>query len=105
MHFRKKPVVIEAFRISDLIESATHNWSKLPEWVKTSYEAGNIVFAPTSVSFLTPHGLLITKLGDWVVHGENDTIYSVKPGVFETDYEEVEDEYPSSSSIPGIPLS
>ncbi len=38
--FRKKPVVIEAWKVSDLLRCARESWKELPETIRAVYETG-----------------------------------------------------------------
>jgi hypothetical protein len=62
MRFRKRPVVVEAFRTE--------------EWLEIN----------------TPEGVMRANPGDWVVTGTAGETYPVKPEIFATIYEPVEDD-------------
>jgi len=76
MKFRKKPVVIEAFR-----------WSHdpIPEWLGSDpYEDG----VPLKIATL--EGVMTAQPGDWIIRGVKGEIYPCKPDIFEATYEAVE---------------
>jgi hypothetical protein len=89
--FRKKPVVIEAELISDLISYATNNLDKLPNWVKENYEKGKIIFLNDHISILTDEGTMSGDFNDYLIQGVNGEIYPCKPDIFEKTYEKVYD--------------
>jgi hypothetical protein len=97
--FRKKPVVIEAELISQLINAADHDWDALPDWVIENYENGKIIFFENSfskspmsdhISILTDEGTMRGDFNDYLIQGVNGEIYPCKPDVFEKTYEKVE---------------
>lgn len=88
--FRKKPVKIEAELASNIIESASHNWSDLPKWFKDQYEAGNAIILPDKINIVTLEGTMIAQKDDWVICGVNGEIYPCKPDIFQKTYEPIE---------------
>lgn len=81
--FRKKPVVIEAFQVTNdtLFEVAA--------WCD-----GTVVGAGTpraGILINTLEGTMRADLGDWVIRGIKGEFYPCKPDVFEATYEPVED--------------
>lgn len=90
MKFKKKPVEIEAVRVSDLLKAAASNWKELPTWVRTSYEQGDIVFGSGRIFIHTSEGEVQAEIGDWVIRGVRGEIYPCKPDVFSMTYEEIQ---------------
>jgi len=90
MKFRKKPIVIEAFKVKDAIMAAEYSWKVLPPWLQSAYARGYIIFAPNSVSICTLEGWMNADYEDWIISGVKGEIYSCKPDIFELTYEEVE---------------
>lgn len=88
-HFRKKPVVIEAVRAAVVIANATNDWKAMPSWIRDAYEAGDIVFAPRSVSIRTLEGMMTANPEDWIIRGVAGEIYPCKPDIFEKTYDQV----------------
>jgi hypothetical protein len=88
--FRKKPVVIEAELISQLINAADHDWDALPDWVIENYEKGKIIFISTHVEIITDEGIMRGERDDYLIRGVNGEIYPCKPDVFNKTYEKVE---------------
>lgn len=89
MKFRKKPVVIEAVLIADVIHAARSDWKSLPAWVGKAYEAGAIVFLPDHVSISTLEGVHRAEREDWLIRGVKGELYPCKPDIFEMTYERV----------------
>jgi len=84
MKFRKKPVVIEAFM---------YGFDVFPEWFSNSdfefcYE-DKLNMPPIGVKIKTLEGVMIAKVGDWVIKGVKGEIYPCNPDIFELTYEAV----------------
>ena len=86
MQYRKKPIVIEAFRLGDewpdwwadavsASQATTHNddgrWSGGPDWAEIQ----------------TLEGTMRANRGDWIIRGIKGEIYPCKPDIFEATYE------------------
>ena len=82
--FRKKPVVIEAYRNAPQPGFA-------PEWVQSALESGIMRRDELSrkISFLitTPEGIMRVEPGDWIIRGVKGELYPCKPDIFEATYE------------------
>ncbi|MEK4360856.1 hypothetical protein NYE48_28005 [Paenibacillus sp. FSL M7-1455] len=92
--YRKKPVVIEAFRMGI---------DPRPDWFQdkvstneiTTYLApgedddGPFGFSKTCCDIKTLEGVMRADYGDWVIQGVNGEVYPCKPDIFEKTYEEV----------------
>jgi hypothetical protein len=89
--FRKKPVVIEAFKVKDAIVAAQDSWRSLPRWLVDHYEAGNVLFTDKYISISTLEGTMRAELEDWIICGVNGEIYPCKPDIFDKTYEKVEE--------------
>lgn len=100
--FRKKPVVIEAVRVT----AADYNgrdwdgcpFSDVPEWLAAALRDGRIVaVTPGHTDYAeweirTLEGTMLASPGDWIIRGVEGEIYPCKPSVFATTYEPVEGE-------------
>jgi hypothetical protein len=84
MKFRKKPVVIEAWKI----DSGDRN---MPSWVfagdKVKWRDG----AGTKLEIETLEGIMIGDKGDYLIKGVAGELYPCKPDIFEMTYERVEE--------------
>lgn len=72
--YRKKPLVIEAFQLGIDLN---------PDWVFKDWRFQDMII------FNTLEGLMIAKKGDYIIKGIAGEIYSCKPEIFESSYEEV----------------
>jgi len=81
MKYRKKPVVIEAFK-----------WQtdQVPKWWK---EAKGILIDLETGSAIIPtlEGEHEARVGDYIIQGVKGELYPCKPDIFEMTYEKVED--------------
>jgi hypothetical protein len=86
--WRKKPVVIEAFRVA-------LPWKETwPDWAQTAYSQGIIRAAPTEgdhegLAIKTLEGTMIARKGYWIIKGVKGELYPCKPDIFEVTYEQV----------------
>lgn len=87
--FRKKPVVIEAVPITDLLLWAKSDWQSIPEWVLDKYNTGDVLFLPGAIEIKTLEGTMTGSIGDWLIKGVQGEIYPCKPEIFDMTYERV----------------
>ena len=82
--YRKRPVVIEAFKLGT---------DKYPQWFfDLGLHAGIVrerVCGPVEIETL--ERTYIANVGDYIVRGVSDELYPCKPDIFERTYEEVDD--------------
>lgn len=80
MKYRKKPVVIEAFRFT---------YDEVPDWWRAR---SDIKIDALNFSAIIPtlEGDLRANRGDWIIKGVNGEIYPCKPDIFEKTYELVD---------------
>ena len=86
MKFRKKPVVIEAFRIGQ---------DPIPDWAKR-IEFGNI-HGVLDCYIETMEGRMYASHGDWIIKGIKGELYPCKPDIFEATYEPADPTQPDKS--------
>ena len=91
MKFRKKPVVIEAWRVSELLRAAAKDWSALPKAVASAYEAGEMLFVNEYMLIRTLEGDMKAERADMLIRGLQGEFYPCKPDIFAATYELVED--------------
>ena len=94
MKFRKKPVVIDAFRwtadcdqMEDpmwIIEALSKSWG-----MEGSAKIGNIG-GRFVLGICTLEGIMEANVGDWIIQGVKGELYPCKPDIFEATYEPVE---------------
>lgn len=84
MKYRKKPVIIEAFKLTENVA--------YPDWLLDGvFEKGNVDFnSDGSVDIETLEGTMHASIGDYIIQGVNGEIYPCKPDIFEKTYERVD---------------
>ena len=86
MQYRKKPVVIEAFKFDGDFMDSTGNYYA-PEWILNadySFEEGELYIK-------TLEGWMHVSVGDYIIQGVQGEVYPCKPDFFADTYEEVGD--------------
>lgn len=94
--YRKKPVVVEAFKYDGDLMYKTGRYY-VPEWVVRSNANGTLYFGefngtPGELFVKTLEGVQHVSVGDYVIQGVNGELYPCKPDIFEKTYEVVKDE-------------
>lgn len=97
--FRKKPIVIEAFQMTEDRRRDNRDW---PEWLNRAWNlelsAVGAVFPenyPHSdgtdrLKIMTLEGEHLVSWGDWIIRGVADELYPCKDEIFQQTYEPVE---------------
>lgn len=88
--YRKKPVVIEAFKFTEGLDL-----KEAPHWMVEAVKSGTAFFVEREDGSI---GLIISTLegvheaspGDWIIRGIKGELYPCKPDIFEATYERVE---------------
>lgn len=95
MKFRKKPVIIEAFKYDGDLKDKDNNFY-VPLWAEDAYKKGIMYYEPPSCDappcelyIDTLEGVHHVSVGDYVIRGVNGELYPCKPDIFEKTYEEV----------------
>ncbi len=91
--YRKKPVVIEAFQMTQERRNDNKDW---PDWLNYAWQVG----AAENGLFINPgdperqrlcigtlEGVYHVTWGDWIIRGVKGEIYPCKPDIFEATYE------------------
>ena len=82
--YRKKPVVIEAFRFK--IDDA------MPDWFNEKRITNEIITYDDGTCLIkTLEGDMQANYGDYVIRGVNGECYPCKPGIFDKTYDKVEE--------------
>lgn len=85
MKYRKKPVVIEAIRF--MIDDT------LPDWFINKVANNTIItHSNGTCDIKTLEGTMKADYGDYIILGVKGEVYPCKPDVFQTTYEELENE-------------
>jgi len=93
--FRKKPIVIEAFRMGI---------DNIPDWFMDKVSDNTIILCSSRPYYADPfdhsyktwceietlEGTMTGDYGDWIIQGVNGEIYPCKPDVFSKTYEKVD---------------
>lgn len=102
--FRKRPVVIEAFQMTE--ESGLNlpgtTW---PDWLQRAWngersKVGSMYPTTVGTDGSASHAMSICTLGgemkvswdDWIIQGVGGELYPCKPDIFEKTYESIEEE-------------
>ena len=91
MKYRKKPVVIEAFKWT-----GGPDQTEDPEWVVEAIMNGTIWFNDVgtpecTMEIATLEGNHIASVGDYIIKGVQGEIYPCKPDIFQQTYEKADD--------------
>ncbi len=86
--YRKKPVVIEAFRFDGTPPDAT-NAESIIGWM-----GGGVILRldgdDLAISIRTLEGNMRADLGDWIIKGVEGEFYPCKPNIFAKTYEDAD---------------
>lgn len=90
--FRKKPVVIDAWRYVPTGDGAGKFFAEMPDWLEAAYDNDIISnvgtnAADTVAKIKTLEGVMTADRGDWIIRGVKGEIYPCKPDIFEATYE------------------
>jgi len=95
MQYRKKPLPVDAWRVSELNYAAEHDWLALPKAVRDAYEKGGWVFGALkddntrSIFLPTLEGTMEARHNDWIIKGLVGEFYPCKPDAFAAGFEAV----------------
>lgn len=87
--FRKKPVVVEAFRFhGDVV-----NYEQIESWSqgKVYIRGVKLPIEKREMECEALGGTVRAVVGDWIIRGVKGEFYPCKPDIFEATYEEVSD--------------
>lgn len=87
MKFKKKPVVIEAYKFENKVGSDTR-----PGWLHQAIKDGIVYYQGGKEEHLTIEtldGKMKVNIGDFIIKGVNGELYPCKPDIFEKTYEVV----------------
>jgi hypothetical protein len=94
--YRKKPVVIEAFQMTEARRATNVDW---PGWMHRAWNIGREqpgALYPTiegtgdgTLSIRTLEGEQLVSWGDWIIQGVLGEIYPCKDEIFRLTYEDV----------------
>jgi len=82
--FRKRPVVIEAVRVSDALDPL-----KQPIWLADAIDAQHVIADGMTLTIVTLEGDMTAMSDDWIIQGVKGELYPCKPDIFAATYEAV----------------
>ena len=81
--FRKKPVVIEAFRWT-----GGPDQEEDPPWIVEAMKRGDVYIGNVNtLRIKTMEGTMTANRGDWIIKGVKGELYPCKPDIFAATYE------------------
>jgi hypothetical protein len=95
--YRKKPIVIEAFQMTEQARQDIDSWPAwlMEAWCKDHSELGALYpedFPDSDgrdrLRIMTLEGNQLVSFDDWIIRGIHGEIYPCKPDIFEKTYEE-----------------
>lgn len=93
MKYRKKPVVIDAFKLNSRgLVGEDWFWDAVSEGTIITYCFGKFYPEDAYCDIITLEGIMRANTGDYIIRGVNGEIYPCKPDIFEKTYELVERE-------------
>ena len=84
MKFRKKPVVIDAMRLTTL------NMLEVEDWCRGQIKGVLLPVENRIIHIQTLEGEMTANIGDWIIKGIKGEFYPIKNDIFETTYEKVD---------------
>lgn len=84
--YRKKPVIVEAFKFQGNVDYSN---GTVPDWFYTAVVKGKIMDNGGHVVINTLEGNMCAVVGDYIIQGVEGEIYPCKTAIFEKTYEEV----------------
>lgn len=89
--FRKKPVVIDAVKASEVIEHAKKSDCVSQEsWIRKAIDENILSIGTAEIFVKTDEGLMRADYDDMIIRGVKGELYPCKPDVFEKTYESAE---------------
>lgn len=82
--FKKKPTIIEAIQVTT--ETFTGPHPNPEHLVGPTYDPDRRI-----VHITTHEGIVVAKIGDWIIKGVEGEIYPCKDSIFKNTYDEVKD--------------
>lgn len=84
MQYRKRPVVIDAFQLTEEFFTGEHPNPLHPKDIRISYHP-----VTNEATIETLEGVMTAKVGDWIITGVLGEIYPCKDEIFHKTYEPV----------------
>lgn len=97
MKVRKKPIVVEAFRITEETRTDNRDWPNWlhDAWQKPEGEMGAVyplyqMSKGGPLLIRTLEGVMACAIGDWIIQGVKGELYPCKAEIFDLSYEAAE---------------
>lgn len=94
MHFRKRPVEIEAF-----IWTGDHGQTEDPAWIVEAMDRGDVWLEAPGLRIRTLEGVMTANRGDYVIRGVKGEVYPCKPDIFAATYDPIPDSVPLANLL------
>lgn len=85
--YRKKPIVVEAIQVT---QEMIDGYERFPYWAWQQIGMTIDSLGNKSYFVSTPEGDMSFGIGDYLIQGVKEEVYSCKADVFEISYEEVD---------------
>ena len=102
MQYRKRPVIIDAFQLTEEFFTGEHPNPLHPKDIRISYHP-----VTYEVTIETLEGVMTAKVGDYIITGVLGEIYPCRKDIFEMTYERVSPTIlpcPSCGRVPEVSL-
>lgn len=91
MRYRKKPIVIEAFKLDDRpLIGEDWFWDAVSDNIVITHDFGKYYPSPAWCEIKTLEGTMKAGAGDYIIKGIDGELYPCKPYIFEKTYEPAE---------------
>ncbi len=89
--FKKKPVVIEAVRVMNMLGLARDGkFGDMPEWLQDACRDDTVQILLDNIRIETSEGVMRADRDDWIIRGQEGELYPCKPSVFKATYDSVD---------------
>lgn len=94
MKYRKKPIVVEAFKY-DCYSKFSNGEKQFPEWAQKAFRSGTLYYVcyefceEPELFLMTLEGTHRIRNGDYIIKGAHGELYNCREDIFESTYEEV----------------
>ena len=85
--YRKKPVIINAEKVSVLLKNVAHAWGENPLWFIVAYDQGLLVLASDYILIKTLGGTMKGDIDDYIIQGVSNELCPCKPDIFHKTYD------------------
>jgi len=94
--YRKKPVVVEAFKYDGDLMGTDGNYY-VPDWAVKAYKEGVLFYgsffsSPSELFIDISEGAILVSVGDYVIKGDDGKLSSCSLYLFKKTYEEIDKE-------------